>query len=451
MKKYSAYKDSGIEWIGEIPEGWEVKRMKFIINEMISGPFGSSLKKDDYTNSGYKIYGQEQVIKGDIHFGKYYISKIKYEDMFRYSIAKNDILISCVGTFGKILLVPSVFEEGIINPRLIKINPDVTLINPKYLEAVLKSELISTQFESLSRGGTMGVINLDLLKRLIFAIPPLQEQTTIANYLDRKTTEIDTLIEKKKQLIVLYKEERTATINHAVTKGLDPNVPMKDSGVDWIGKIPEHWQVKRLKYCINDIFLGLTGKVDYVEDKNQGVPLIRAGNLAGGKVTLDDVRYISFTQHEQLTKYRKVQKGDVLVTKSGSIGVCAILPFNGEFSLYESVFAIRTKDEILNNELLLFILNSHMLKHQYTAQLAGMGVHHLNMGDMKNTIVIIPPLEEQPELIAKTKHRLDSWNTCISKTEKEIELLQEYKTALISEVVLGKVDVREEKLSEQDF
>lgn len=169
-------KDSGVEWIGEIPEGWEVKRLKMLSENIISGPFGSSLIKDEYVKSGFKIYGQEQVIPNDFNIGDYYISEAKFKRMLRYEISTGDILISCVGTFGKIALVPERFEKGIINPRLIKLTPKTNLITPEYVEEALLSPYCFKQFELVSRGGTMGVINIELLSRLVIIIPPLREQ-----------------------------------------------------------------------------------------------------------------------------------------------------------------------------------------------------------------------------------------------------------------------------------
>jgi type I restriction enzyme S subunit len=275
-------------------------------------------------------------------------------------------------------------------------------------------------------------------------IPPLTEQNQIAAYLDYKTNHIDTLITNKEKLIGLLKEERTAIINQAVTKGINPNAKLKPSGIEWLGDVPQNWEVTRLKRIIDDIFLGLTSKVDYVDNENLGVPLIRAGNLFGGKLDLTDLRYISFEQHKTLTKYRKVKKGDVLVTKSGSIGVCAILESDGEFSLYESVFAIRPTKEKLSSTYLLLLLNSQFLKEQYLSEMVGMGVSHLNMSDMKNTFIFLPNINEQTEIIDYVEFEKKRIDTIITKTEQEIELMKEYKTALISEVVTGKVDVRDE-------
>ena len=210
-------KHSGVEWIGEIPEHWEVKRLKLLADNIISGPFGSSLIKDEYVKSGYKIYGQEQVIPNDFTIGDYYISESKFKKMLRYEISSGDILISCVGTFGKIALVPETFEKGIINPRLIKLTLKRNLINPEYLQEALLSPYCFTQFELVSRGGTMGVINIELLSHLVIIIPPLSEQYAILKFLDNGKLKIASAIFLKEQEIEKLKEYKATLINSAVT------------------------------------------------------------------------------------------------------------------------------------------------------------------------------------------------------------------------------------------
>lgn len=210
-------KDSGVEWIGEIPEHWEVKRLKYLAKNIISGPFGSALIKDEYVKEGYKIYGQEQVIPNDFSIGDYYITESKFKRMLRYEIFKDDILISCVGTYGKIALVPEIFQKGIINPRLIKITPLYDYIIPRYLQEILLSPFCFSQFEQVSRGGTMGVINIELLSQLIIIIPTIEEQEAILSFLQEGKLRIDSAITLKNMEIEKLKEYKSVLINEAVS------------------------------------------------------------------------------------------------------------------------------------------------------------------------------------------------------------------------------------------
>ncbi|EGQ7757951.1 restriction endonuclease subunit S [Vibrio vulnificus] len=213
-------KDSGVEWLGEVPEHWDTARFKFLCESIIAGPFGSSITKDMYQPSGYKVYGQEQVIPNNFQLGDYFISEKDYEQLSRYKVESGDLLISCVGTFGKIAVFPNDAQEGIINPRLIKAKLKSNQ-NAFYIRELLKSEMIFKQFELLSRGGTMGVINIAILNEIIAAAPPLTEQDEIYSYICIQKEKYRLLIDKATRQIELLKERRTALISAAVTGKID--------------------------------------------------------------------------------------------------------------------------------------------------------------------------------------------------------------------------------------
>ncbi len=213
-------RDSGVEWLGKVPEHWGVKKFKFLCEKIIAGPFGSSIKKDMYVKNGYKIYGQEQVIPNNFTIGDYYISERDYLELARYTTSENDILISCVGTFGKIAVFPNGAEPGIINPRLIKAKI-YKHHNPYYIRELLKSEMVYKQFELLSRGGTMGVINIAILNEILTSVPPESEQSEIVIYINQQKENFSNLIAKTNKAIELLQERRTALILAAVTGKID--------------------------------------------------------------------------------------------------------------------------------------------------------------------------------------------------------------------------------------
>ncbi|GAA0228702.1 restriction endonuclease subunit S [Marinomonas primoryensis] len=213
-------RDSGVEWLGEVPEHWEVKKFKFLCDRIIAGPFGSSITKDMYVKHGYKVYGQEQVIPNNFTIGDYYINEKNYLELSRYIVGEGEILISCVGTFGKIAVFPKGAEPGIINPRLIKaeISQDH---DPYYIRELLKSEMVFKQFELLSRGGTMGVINIAILNEILASVPPASEQSEIVDYINLQKEKFSNLIDKANNAVVLLQERRTALISAAVTGKID--------------------------------------------------------------------------------------------------------------------------------------------------------------------------------------------------------------------------------------
>lgn len=214
-------KDSGIEWMGKIPDHWGLKRVKHLTERIVAGPFGSSLTKDLYTSSGYRVYGQEQIIPANFSIGDYYISEEKYEKMKRYAVYPGDVLVSCVGTFGKIAVVPEDAEPGIINPRLARLVPTGKIIESEYLGFVLKSRIAFDQMEQMSRGGTMGVINLGLVSEVLLPVPSKAEQAIILDHLNRSASSIDALGDKLQEHIDKLREYRTALISAAVTGKID--------------------------------------------------------------------------------------------------------------------------------------------------------------------------------------------------------------------------------------
>lgn len=214
-------KDSGVAWLGEIPAHWNVVRAKYTLKGRISGPFGSSLMKESYGGRTYRVYGQEQVIRGDFTVGDYYIPETKFRTMTRYAVAPGDVLVSCVGTFGKAAVVPDGIEPGIINPRLILLRPDSDVIEPNYLELFLKSELSFAQMDEITRGGTMDIINLSTISALIMPLPPQVEQTEILKGVQAKSSRLDDLLVRSRDAIDRLKELRTALISAAATGKID--------------------------------------------------------------------------------------------------------------------------------------------------------------------------------------------------------------------------------------
>src|SRR5690606_7911828 len=209
-------KDSGVEWLGEVPAHWEVKRLKHLCADIKAGPFGSALTKDMYVATGYKIYGQEQVIPGDFSIGDYYIDEERFESLRQYQIAPGDVLISCVGTFGKIAVVPDDAEPGIINPRLIRVRSN-HYATPQYLSTVLHSGVVFEQFSVLSRGGTMDVINIGSLSEIVLAVPPLKEQVAILTFIEEQSRRFDGLMLEASGGVSLLPERRSALVSAAVT------------------------------------------------------------------------------------------------------------------------------------------------------------------------------------------------------------------------------------------
>jgi type I restriction enzyme S subunit len=213
-------KPSSVEWLGDVPAHWAVARLKNLASSVNAGPFGSSLTKDMYVESGYRVYGQEQVIPNDFSVGDYFVSQEKYDELIQYRVAPGDILISCVGTFGKVALVPEGIDPGIINPRLIRLRSG-PLITSDYLVQLLRSQVVFEQFASVTRGGTMDVINVGTVKEIVLPVPSLKEQGELLTFMKGELNSASQLESEIKAGVQLLRERRSALISAAVTGQID--------------------------------------------------------------------------------------------------------------------------------------------------------------------------------------------------------------------------------------
>lgn len=214
-------KDSGVAWLGQVPAHWTIKRMKQLVREGVAGPYGSSLTKSMYVNSGYRVYGQQQVIPNDFSIGDYYISGEKFAEMRRYEVKPNDVLISVMGTIGKAALVPSGVEQGIINPRLVLYRVHEDSIAPRYLQVFINSDTSQKYFSLAAQGTTMEGLNMVSIGELHVTVPPRGEQDEILRFVDLENEKLNSLASHVTTAIALLKERRSALIAAAVTGKID--------------------------------------------------------------------------------------------------------------------------------------------------------------------------------------------------------------------------------------
>lgn len=435
MEKYDNYKDSGIEWIGEIPEHWEVKKVNYCFAQIGSGTTPTAGKSEYYENGEFNW-----LQTGDLNDNEIFETskKVTQEALNEYSTLrfypKNSLVIAMYGaTIGK---------TGLLRIESTTNQACCVLSKPKNLNhrfVFYWLNYVKPHVISLSYGGGQPNINQEQIRNLKIQCPPPEEQTAIANYLDRKTAEIDELIADKKRLLELYEEEKTAIINQAVTKGINPNAPMKDSGIEWLGDIPEHWEVKRLKYVANIVL----GKMLTSEDKGeyQLKPYLRAANLGWIHVNVEDVKEMWFSERE-LEKYL-VKKNDLLVSEGGEVGRTCI--WNEELEecyIQNSVHKVTMNGKNDSNYFLqLFYLYGK--KGAFDLIVNRISIAHLTVEKLKEVEFIVPPLEEQHSIVQHIETETERINQKVATTEKLIELLTEYRQALISEVVTGKIKVTE--------
>ncbi len=434
MKKYDNYKDSGIEWIGEIPNHWEVKRLKNIgkLYSGLSGKSGSDFEKaptENYkpfinftniANNKYIVNDNFGYVKIDENENQ---NKVKKNDLFFLMSSENQEDV------GKSSLLVDDYEELYLNSfcKGFRLN---TNSDARFLNYLLSSSALSQLISLEGRGFTRINLRMEGVENLPILIPKLQEeQTAIANYLDHKTSQIDTLIAKKEQFISLLQEERTALINQAVTKGLDPKVKMKDSGIEWLGEIPENWEVKKLKYLCKIINEKSSEKPDYV-------------------LALENIK--SWTGEIVGNPYENKMEGDVNLFKENDILFNKLRPYLAKVIKTQSdggcvgELLVLRANKFLTPTFLYYRLISEAIITIVDNSTYGTKMPRASWEKFISLIGIgFPSIDEQNKITDYIENKIREIETLVSKTQQEIELLKEYKTALISEVVTGKVDVRE--------
>lgn len=271
-------------------------------------------------------------------------------------------------------------------------------------------------------------------------IPPKETQIHIAKFLDKKTAEIDAIIEKKENLLLLLEEKKKAIINEAVTKGINPNAPMKDSGIEWIGEIPEHWKLTQLKYLTEKVGSGVTPRGGAEVYAEEGVKFIRSQNVYFDGLRLDDVVFIDEKTHLQMENSKVVFNDVLLNITGGSIGRSCVVEMNEEFNVNQHVCIIRPSDE-LNSEYLNYFLYSNIGQTQIRLGITGGNREGLNFENLKSFIIPKLDIIEQELIINTIKLKVVELNSIGSKILAQIDKLKEYRQSLISEAVTGKIDI----------
>lgn len=426
-------KDSGVEWIGEIPKDWVVTKIKYILsqakNSIKVGPFGSQIKGDDFKDEGYKVYNQRTVLDNNFISGDIFVDETKYNELIAFKLNPYDVLITTRGTIGKIAVAPTQIDDGIIHPCIIKFSIDRNKISDVFLRYVFNDTLITLeQIILASNSTTIAVVYSEPLKNVFLPLPDIEKQTAINVYLDRKTAVIDELIADKSKMIELLREKRQAVISEAVTKGLDKTVPMKDSSIEWIGQVPEHWKTKRLKFTVN---------LRNEKSGNPTMPYIGLESIESftGKLSIDD------NENETENEIRQANlffTGDVMFGKLRPyLSKAFIADFDGQCSGELLIF----KPRLLEDKYLLNLVLSWGFINWVDSSTYGSKMPRANWDFIGNMQIPIPPKSEQKRIADYLDCKTAEIDTLITDIQTQIEKLKEYRQSIISETVTGKVAV----------
>lgn len=441
MRKYDSYKDSKIEWIGEIPSHWKAVPMRFLLRQRITdGPH----ETPKFLPDGIPFLSVDGIQDGELVFEG--CRKISEEDHEKYKqkcvVEKHDILMGKAASVGKVAQVKVDFEFSIWSP-LALLKPNHDKITSAYFEYFLKSTYAKDNANILSTFNTQQNISMTDIPRIYYVIPKsIEEQTAIAKYLDRKTAEIEELIADKKRLLELYEEEKTAIINQAVTKGINSDVPMKDSGIEWLGEIPEHWKTSPLKY-LGKFINGFSFKSTDFE--STGVRVLKISNIQHMRIDWSDESFIDEIFYETHENFRVLENDLVfaLTRPIISTGIKVALINTTEPILLNQRNSIYRPTDI-NVKWVYYILLSSNFIQEFDSRIDKTGQQpNISSNDIGDIKITIPIEDEQNEIISFIDSVCSEIENKRAKTQKLIDLLTEYRTALISEAVTGKIKVIE--------
>jgi type I restriction enzyme S subunit len=424
--KYPAYRDSGVAWLGEVPGHWEVKRLKQLLSlltektdrranpvaleniESWSGRFIPT--ETEFAGEGVAF------TRGDLLFGKLrpYLAKVLLVDSEG----------EAVGDFH--VMRPS----GAIAPRFAQYQ----LLNRTFIDIV----------DGSTFGSKMPRASWEFVGSMPLAIPPLAEQTAIATFLDHETARIDALVAEQEKLIALLQEKRQAVISHAVTKGLNPHAPMKDSGVEWLGKVPGHWIVGKCGFYLQ-ILSGFAFPSSGFSSDDSNHRLLRGVNVGVSRLKWDDVVYWQRTEGDGLDDY-EMAEGDLIIGMDRPLigegmRIAKVAAEDLPSLLLQRVASLKVGDK-LHADYLHYLLASEMFVAHFSPETTGVSVPHISPDQIKKFVIPIPPVHEQIEIVNDVKRSLAKFGTLITESETAITLLQERRTALISAAVTGQIDVR---------
>lgn len=450
MRKYDTYKDSGVEWIGEIPGHWKISRLRNVgtLYGGLSGKSGDDFRQEDHPNNKpyipyTNIFNNTYISRDHYHYvvvndGESQNRVHKFDLFFLMSSETHQDL-------GKSCILIEDVEELYLNSFCKGLRVIDTQVYPLFLNYQLlgytHKELISVE----GRGFTRINLRQDRLKGVPIFIPPLPEQEAIVTYLDRKTSQIDTLIELKTRKIELLREKRTALINHVVTKGLDPDVEMKDSGVEWIGEIPAHWEVTRVKF-ISKIYgrIGYRGyTTEDIVSEGEGVITISPSNIFNDQFTLKSATFLKWDKYYESPEIM-IFPEDIIIVKTGStIGKTAIIP-EGTEEMTINPQLIVLKDIKLINRFLFYQTTCLFIKESFLIEQTGSSTPTISQEKINQFPILLSSIVEQKDIVAFLDDKTTEIDNLIDLEQTKVDQLQEYRQSLISNVVTGKIRVCEE-------
>lgn len=440
-------KPSGIAWIGDIPAGWKVKKVKYVIQNDADGikvgPFGSALTNEVVSGEEgqYKIYGQANLIRKDFDYGDNFVTEENYRRLINYEVLPDDIAVSMMGTIGKCSVVPHGIKPGIMDSHLIKIRLS-NKMNPRFFEYVYESCVVYEQLVVNSKGSIMNGLNSTIVKSVFLAVPLIDEQVAITDFLDAQCAKIDSVIEDIEKQIETLQKYKKSLITETVTKGLERSVPMKDSEIEWIGEIPSHWGTNRLRY-VSSVKTGPFGtQLSADEYVDEGVPIINVKNIGYGSILAEDLDFVPETVADRLSAHR-LKTDDIVFGRKGAVDKHAII--TDEYVNWvqgSDCIRVRSNPEI-DSGYLNYLFDSTYFGSYVMLYAVGATMPSMSSDILLNARILVPPVHEQKDIATYLDSQCGKINAIIANKQTQLDTIQSHRKSLIYEYVTGKKRVTE--------
>lgn len=447
MKRYETYKDSGIQWVGEIPSHWEIVKLRY------TGTFENGLTYstgDIVEDDGILVLRSSNIQNEHITFDDcVYVNSVPKELM----VSKGDIIICSRNGSAALIGKCAIIEDNVkasFGAFMMRYRAN---INNKYAFYLFLSAIAN--YRGLFSTSTINQLTMSIINQMQVALPSDTEQKNIATYLDRKVSQIDATIAEKEQMLEDLKAYRSAIVSEAVTKGLDKNVEMKDSGVEWIGIIPKTWKIVRIKHILDyktdSLRVGPFGSSLSGNDfKTEGYWVYNQRVVLDNNFNSNDT-FVSQEKYKELSSF-KVFAGDILLTTRGTIGKVAIVPNTfHEGVLHPCLIRFRVDDSIVNKDFLAYYFNdTNLILDQVKYNSNSTTIDVIYSYTLKELIVSLPPLDVQNDIVAHLNYKVQKIDKMLKEASQSVENLKSYKSTLITEAVTGKIDLRDWKPKEEN-
>ena len=458
MKRYEKYKDSGFIDIGEIPVNWQVVNFRYLIDILTdftaNGSFGDLAKNVEYLDEGYSRLIRLTDLRSNYENVGIYISEDAHSYLSKSELFGDEVLLANVGAYAGLAWMFKNFNgKATLGPNMFLLRFNSKL-NNDFAYISLISNYLHNQLLNKATSSAQPKLNKDDVRSCHFILPPFSEQTAIAAFLNHKTAQIDALIEKKEQLVEKLKGQRQAIINEAVTKGLNPNIPMKDSGIECLGEIPEHWEVNFIKrgvdlltdYEANGSFDSIKNNVIFTDETGYAW-YVRATDLENNFISDENlVRWVDENSYNFLEK-TKLFGGELLVAKRGEIGKVYLMPkVTVKATLAPNLYLVRLNEK-LDAQFVWYFFESELGKSQLKLKDRSTTMGALYKDDFKEIPIVFPPFEEQVEIKNNLNIISEKYNNVTESVSLSIDKLKLYRQSFISEAVTDKIDVRDWELT----